>query len=211
MATDDPVLQGATMVLTDLIQIIPVSAPDGYNFSFHSIMMLISSYAYMKLFPQEVVEHPCKGIPSLAQSLFWNRALAILAAFGWCSCSMFYHGKGLFYHFLFCWIHQSRLVDTAIYIMFMGHFMTKQRGRQPKISPPVISLSISVDLLIHHSHQRNRNSVDYYTVSLILILMMQSCHKFAHAMSAQLAWHAPNYDTITSLFFISEQHIFIQD
>ena len=75
--------------------------------------------------------------------------------------------------------------DTTIYTIFMGHFMTKQSSRQPKISPPVISLSISVDLLIHHSHQRNRNLVDYYTISLILILMMQSCQKFAHAMN----WH----------------------
>ena len=168
------------------------------QFSVHSIMMLLSSYAYMKLFP-----HPCNRIP-------WS--LVVLAAFSIHSCCMLYHETGLFYHILFCWIDACRPEDTAIYIIFMGHFMTKQRGGQPKISPPMISLSISVDLLpIHHSHQRNRNSVDYYTVSLILILMMQSYHKFAHAMPAQLAWHVPNFDMIASLFFISEKHIFIQD
>ena len=146
-----------------------------------------------------------------SQSLFWNRALAILAAFGLCSCCMFYHEKRLLYHILFCWINASSPEDTAIYITFMRHFMTKQRSRQPEISPPVISLPISVDVLIYHSHQRNRNWVDYYTVSLILIPMIQSCHKFAHAMPAQLAWHVPNFDMVASLFFISEQHIFIQD
>ena len=41
----------------------------------------------------------------------------------------------------------------------------------------------------------------------ILILVIQSCHNFAHAMTAQLLWHVQNYDMIGS-FFVHESHIF---
>ena len=41
----------------------------------------------------------------------------------------------------------------------------------------------------------------------ILILMIQSCHNFSHAMTAQLSWHVQNYDMIGS-FFVHESHMF---
>ena len=46
---------------------------------------------------------------------------------------------------------------------------------------------------------------------IIIILMIQSVHKFAHAMTAELSWHVQNYDQITSLFFMQEQHVFLKD
>ena len=38
-------------------------------------------------------------------------------------------------------------------------------------------------------------------LAIILILMIQSGHNFAHVMTVKLSWHVQNCDLITSLFF----------
>ena len=45
---------------------------------------------------------------------------------------------------------------------------------------------------------------------IIMILRMQSGHKFAHVMTAQLSWHVQNCDLIGSLLFKYEQNYFFQ-
>ena len=48
-------------------------------------------------------------------------------------------------------------------------------------------------------------------VIIILIIMLQSSHNFAHAMTAQLSWHVQNCDMIGSLFFcIRATNIFVR-
>ena len=47
------------------------------------------------------------------------------------------------------------------------------------------------------------------TFASILILLIHSGHNFAHVTTAQLLWHVQNYDLIRSLFFMQEQHIFL--
>ena len=46
---------------------------------------------------------------------------------------------------------------------------------------------------------------------VLMILMIQWGHKFAHVTTAQLSWHVQNYDLIGSLFVKEEQHEFSQD
>ena len=44
-----------------------------------------------------------------------------------------------------------------------------------------------------------------------MILLIQSGHKFAHAMAAPQPWHVQSCDLISSLFVKLEQHEFFQD
>ena len=41
--------------------------------------------------------------------------------------------------------------------------------------------------------------------------MIQPCHNFAHATTAQLSWHVQNCDMIESSFSTSDWNIFLQD
>ena len=115
------------------------------------------------------------------------------------------------YYIIFYSVGWTNPEYTTIYTIFMEHFMTKQRGRQPKISPPVISLSISVDFLIHHSHHRNRNLEKNIHNCIIRInikmIMSQVCT--SHNSSAVVPSGKFLHDCI--IIFFWEQHIFLQD
>ena len=61
-----------------------------------------------------------------------------------------------------------------------------------------------------HKEAHNLNFVIILLV-LILILMIQSCHNFAHDTTAQLSCHVQNRDLIGSLNFMQKTDVFLWD
>ena len=65
--------------------------------------------------------------------------------------------------------------------------------------------------ILHKAYELINLNLMKILSDVIIILMVQSAHNFAHVTTAELSWHVQNCDLIRSSFFKQEQHESLQD
>ena len=98
------------------------------------------------------------------------------------ACAKFWHGCIIIFH----------IRATHIYTRFKLWAHESFVKLVPEISPPLVSVSISLDLLIHHSHQRDRKWAEAYLTKL------KATHMISQIQETLLIVIHNNYFSITA-------------